>query len=509
MTNPYYNHTSGVPAADTKGLSSALRSEFDGIAGGFDSVDAALDAVFAGGGLASTSVTSLTIGTGSKSLTVAASLSFAAGQYVVIASTAAPTVDYMEGRITSYNSTTGALVVSASISAGSGTYASWTVALQAGLPNQSGNSGKFLTTDGTNASWASVGSVTLRSVSGADTVVAGDKGDLIDCSGTFSLAITAAATLGDGFYFYVKNSGTGVITIDPNSSETIDGLTSFTMYPGEVRLIQCDGTALRSIVLTGFRYKFTTTTSITVPPGYTAFGHKIVSGSGGGGSGPRRASGTSSWGGTGGGGAGVHVGTTTGATAGGTLTITVGAGGTGGAAVTADNTNGADGTNGGASGLVGAGFNTTVSTTSTKGRGGVTSAPSGAFGGGVAIGGAGGFFGGQQPTYAEFGGGGSGAGSASLGVNNPGWSTVWGGASGGGGGGYNSSTPQAASSAGTSTYGAAGGAGGAVATNGSAGTAAGEWGGGGGGGGGASQNGTDSGAGGNGVAGFVELWGIL
>ena len=54
---------------------------------------------------------------------------------------------------------------------------------------------------------------------GAYTVVASDRGDVIWCDGTFSLSLTAAATLGDGFSFGVVNIGTGSITIDPNASE--------------------------------------------------------------------------------------------------------------------------------------------------------------------------------------------------------------------------------------------------------------------------------------------------
>jgi hypothetical protein len=55
---------------------------------------------------------------------------------------------------------------------------------------------------------------------GAYTVALTDYGQVIDMtSGTWTLALTAAATLGDGFWFCTRNSGTGDITIDPNASE--------------------------------------------------------------------------------------------------------------------------------------------------------------------------------------------------------------------------------------------------------------------------------------------------
>lgn len=74
------------------------------------------------------------------------------------------------------------------------------------------------------------------------TVAAIDIGSEIDCtSGTFTLTLTAAATLGDGFYFAARNSGTDIITIDGNSSETIDGATTTVLLPGEAVLLLCDG----------------------------------------------------------------------------------------------------------------------------------------------------------------------------------------------------------------------------------------------------------------------------
>jgi microcystin-dependent protein len=75
-------------------------------------------------------------------------------------------------------------------------------------------------------------------------VVAGDKGKLIDAtSGTWTLSALAAATAGDGFNISVRNSGTGVITFDPNLSETIDGGTTLAISAGESLVIYCNGTA--------------------------------------------------------------------------------------------------------------------------------------------------------------------------------------------------------------------------------------------------------------------------
>lgn len=65
----------------------------------------------------------------------------------------------------------------------------------------------------------------IDSKTAAYTVVADDLGKIINCtSGAFTVALTSAATLGAGFYFYViyTGSGTGGVTIDPAGSEKIN-----------------------------------------------------------------------------------------------------------------------------------------------------------------------------------------------------------------------------------------------------------------------------------------------
>ena len=82
---------------------------------------------------------------------------------------------------------------------------------------------------------------------GAYTVVAADRGKVLDCTGTWTLSISSAATLGDGFSFAIRNSGTGAIAIDPNLSETINGLTTFVIGGGEFVIVYCDGIGFSTV----------------------------------------------------------------------------------------------------------------------------------------------------------------------------------------------------------------------------------------------------------------------
>ena len=74
------------------------------------------------------------------------------------------------------------------------------------------------------------------------TVVAADIGKTFLCSGTFTVAFDAAATLGSSFYCTIINTGSGSITLDPNGTEVINGLTTFVLAVGESCDVFCDST---------------------------------------------------------------------------------------------------------------------------------------------------------------------------------------------------------------------------------------------------------------------------
>lgn len=164
----------------------------------------------------------------------------------------------------------------------------------------------------------------VRSARTSDTILAAaDQGTLVDITGasTFTQTFTAAATLGSGWWCYYRNSGTGDVTLNPDGAETIDGLGTFVMYPGECRLIQCTGTAFFSVVLSPFYRAFITTATFTKPPGYSVFEGLLWSA---GASGQKTGGATDSSGGSGGGCVDFRL---KASAVGATETVTIGAGG--------------------------------------------------------------------------------------------------------------------------------------------------------------------------------------
>ena len=56
-----------------------------------------------------------------------------------------------------------------------------------------------------------------------------------------TLTLPSAAAVGDNWFIYLRNSGSGAIDADPTGSPTIDGLSSLSFQPGESAIIATDG----------------------------------------------------------------------------------------------------------------------------------------------------------------------------------------------------------------------------------------------------------------------------
>ncbi len=115
-----------------------------------------------------TSVTSLTIGTGSKTLITQANLPLGIGELVVVANTAAPS-NFMFGQVTSYSPLTGSLTVNVTATGGSGTYIAWTITASGpqGATGAAGTAGGLLI--GTGGGTVSAITTTIGGASTADT----------------------------------------------------------------------------------------------------------------------------------------------------------------------------------------------------------------------------------------------------------------------------------------------------------------------------------------------------
>lgn len=212
----------------------------------FEAFNAEIDRInaFAFGSYSATSTTSLTIGSGSKTLTVEPGKGFTEGQPVLITNSAMPS-NYMNGRVTSYDSTTGAMTVNVTDTAGGGTAATWSVSISAVV-------------------MVTGSPIKQRTVAGAGALTVSDFGKLINLNGTFTLTPDAAATLGAGWWCWLRNVGTGTPTLDPTGAETVDGVASGAVR-GTVLLI-CDGAGFTAIK----QGPFTTTEVLTSGTSWTA-----------------------------------------------------------------------------------------------------------------------------------------------------------------------------------------------------------------------------------------------
>lgn len=370
-------------------------------------------------------------------------------------------------------------------------------AFSSALPAQTGNSGRTLTTNGTTASWVGRAPYSART---SNTILANaDSGSFIDItSGTFSQTFTAAATLLNGWSVVIRNSGTGDITLDPDASETIDGLATYIMYPGEARLITCNGTGFFTAVLQGFSRTFSSSGTFVRPPGYHDFDVYGWGAGGGGGGGQGLAAGNIRLGGCGGGGGAKVYKRIPYASVSASTTVTIGAAGTGGAGGSAGNgsAGGAGGTTtfgtllsaygggrgiggqasdicgGGGGGPLAAGTNGTTASSNAKTYPDVTTGSSGSNAGG---GGAGALLAGAgTPQGCSEDGGAAGGGNASAGNNaTPGGSSIYAGCGGGAGGSMDGANAPTTGGAGgvIGAYTAAGGGAAGVGSGGAAGTA--------------------------------------
>ena len=154
--NPFYNHTSGVPVSQSRGVSSSIRAELDLVGAGFDTTNTAINlkAPSASPALTGTPTaptaapltsTTQVATTEFSTLAVAVETARAIAAEALKAPLASPTFTGTPTAPTATVGTSTTQIATTAFVAATG--------LSTALPGQSGNAGKFITTDGTNASW--------------------------------------------------------------------------------------------------------------------------------------------------------------------------------------------------------------------------------------------------------------------------------------------------------------------------------------------------------------------
>lgn len=79
------------------------------------------------------------------------------------------------------------------------------------------------------------------------------QNNFLDCTGSLTLSLLDTSTAEEGFLFTVKNSGNGIVTLDPDASETINGEASLNIYPSQSCIVVCDGTGWKTAFLGQYR----------------------------------------------------------------------------------------------------------------------------------------------------------------------------------------------------------------------------------------------------------------
>lgn len=104
-----------------------------------------------------------------------------------------------------------------------------------------------------NANWAPTSTMQFNNVALATayTAVAADKATVFRCTTTFTLSLSAASAVGNGYFIFVRNTGTGIITVTPNGAETINGLATLTLGYGKSALLVSNGSSFTAMLFAG------------------------------------------------------------------------------------------------------------------------------------------------------------------------------------------------------------------------------------------------------------------
>ena len=88
--------------------------------------------------------------------------------------------------------------------------------------------------------------------------------------GAGTLTLTLATTLGNNWFMFLRNAGTGTLTVAGSSGNTIDGSTTIAMQPNDSCILVCTGTTFYTVGLgKSTQFAFTQLTKAVTTGSYT------------------------------------------------------------------------------------------------------------------------------------------------------------------------------------------------------------------------------------------------
>jgi hypothetical protein len=103
------------------------------------------------------------------------------------------------------------------------------------------------------------------------TAIASDRASsYIWTGGSGTLTLTGASSLGNDWYFLLRNGGTGALTVSPTGGDLINGSASVVLQPSDSCLICCSGTFFFTVGLgKSTQFNFTQLTKAVVSGAYS------------------------------------------------------------------------------------------------------------------------------------------------------------------------------------------------------------------------------------------------
>jgi hypothetical protein len=184
-----------------------------------------VDAVEAiSGGVITSSTSPVTLGTGSKTLTVDMNMTIFGSDAWVRVHDITDSSLYMIGQVVSYNSGTGSLVLTVVNSNGTGSYANWVV-------RSLGERGP------TGPAGTTIYPFIKQTRNSNIELLNAHSGYFLQVTASITQTITSVDNLSANWFCWVYNVSDSTLTVNPAGSETINGVEQLTINKGDLWLI--------------------------------------------------------------------------------------------------------------------------------------------------------------------------------------------------------------------------------------------------------------------------------